>query len=141
MKLFDEYPFLENDTVIIRKMDERDADALKAFAANGRVYKFLPTFLYEQKYEDAKEILARMDEECFDTKESILLGIYPAKDPDRFVGIAEIYNYEEKKEKASIGCRLDDSVWGMGYGTAVVRLLKEYLIEEIGLRTVTAHIM
>ncbi len=150
MKLFEQYPYIEGDDIIIRKMTMEDVGALEAFAGNERVYKYLPTFLYEQKYEDKRDVIAKMDEECFDTKESILLGVYckqgtggddsKAQD-EQFVGIAEIYNYEESKAKASIGCRLDDSVWGKGVATRVISLLKEYLFEQTDVRTITGHIM
>ena len=167
MKLFEEYPYLANDRILLREMTPEDAPALQAFKDNMEVGRFLPTFLYEQKYEDAREVIRRMDEECFRTKEAILLAVCCKEDPglsaeqrqdlpvgqrlglpagDRegwgpLVGIAEIYHYEENKEKASIGCRLDSSVWGQGIGSQVVGLLKDYLIRQIGLRTITAHVM
>ena len=141
MELFKEYPRLENEQVLLRRMTIDDAPALQAFKENKETSRYLPTFLYEQKYEDAREVIERMDEECFQTKEAILLAVCRKKEPDLLVGIAEIYHYEENKEKASIGCRLDSSVWGNGIGTQVIALLKDYLLREVGLRTVTAHVM
>ena len=79
-ELFEAYPVLENERIILRKMTEKDADALGELTANAKVYQYLPTFLFEQKYADPREVIARMDVECFDTKESILLGI-PAAFP------------------------------------------------------------
>ncbi|MBQ9059932.1 MAG: GNAT family N-acetyltransferase [Firmicutes bacterium] len=152
MKLFEEYPYLENEQILLRKMTMSDAPALQAFKDNKEVQQFLPTFLYEQKYEDAREVIRRVDEECFRTKETILLAVCckqtegTADDTCKqregpLVGLAEIYHYEENKEKASIGCRLDSSVWGHGIGTRVIGLLRDYLIGDLGLRTVTAHVM
>ena len=140
-KLFTEYPVLENDTILLRKIIEDDAEALGEFIANELVYRYLPTFLFERSYDDPLEFIRRMDRDQFETKESIHLAVCLKSDPGRMVGIAEIYNYEPKKEKASIGCRLDSSVWGQGIATQVIGLLKNYLIEEVGLRTITAHIM
>ncbi len=45
MQLFDEYPYLENETIVIKKMSAADADALSAFAKEEAVYRYLPTFL------------------------------------------------------------------------------------------------
>ena len=140
-KLFTEYPVLENDTILLRKIIEDDAEALGEFIANELVYRYLPTFLFERSYDDPLEFIRRMDRDQFETKESIHLAVCLKSDPGQMVGIAEIYNYEPKKEKASIGCRLDSSVWGQGIATQVIGLLKNYLIEEVGLRTITAHIM
>jgi len=82
MKLFDEYPYIETDTVVLKKMSAADADALSDMVKNEQLYRYLPTFLYEQKYEDIREMLAKMDEECFLPKESLLLGIYVMKNPE-----------------------------------------------------------
>ena len=157
-ELFTEYPVLENERIILRKMTMDDAEGLGDLSHNLRVYRYLPTFLFEQKYDDPREVIARMDAECFDTKESILLGVFfrpgaaagsgaavgsgaVAAGRSPLLGIAEIYNYEPHKAKASIGCRLNDRYWGKGIATDVVHLLRDYLTEEIGLRTITAHIM
>lgn len=162
MKLFDEYPYIESDTVVLKKMSATDADALSDMVKNKQLYRYLPTFLYEQKYEDIRKMLAKMDEECFLTKESLLLGIYVRTNPEaapeeeptaappsgeqlstvwQFVGIAEFYNYEEKKGKASIGCRLLPAFWGQGLATAVIGMMKDYLFTQTDVRTITGHIM
>lgn len=149
MRLFDEYPYIERDTVVLKKMGAADADALSDMVKNKQLYRYLPTFLYEQKYEDIREMLAKMDEECFLPKESLLLGIYvkrPAalsgENTDwQFAGIAEFYNYEEKKGKASIGCRLLPAFWGQGLATAVIGMMKDYLFTQTDVRTITGHIM
>lgn len=141
MKLFEEMPYLENDEIILREMQIENAPELKALASDPAVYTYLPTFLYEQKYEDAEEVIRRMRKECFETKQSILLGVFRKADPDHLIGIGEIYAYDEAKNKASIGCRLAQEAWHKGIAVQVVTLLKNYLIEEIGIRTITAHIM
>ena len=163
MKLFDEYPYIESDTVVLKKMSAADADALSDMVKNEQLYRYLPTFLYEQKYEEIQEMLAKMDEECFLTKESLLLGIYVKKNPAsspageqttappsaeqpptaqwQFAGIAEFYNYEEKKGKASIGCRLLPAFWGQGLATAVIGMMKDYLFTQTDVRTITGHVM
>lgn len=122
-------------------MKEPDAKRLDEIAGKVCIYETLPTFLYELRYEEKIRTIRAMDEECFDTMESVLLGIYLCEKPDYLIGIAEIYNYEEKKQKASIGYRLDDTVWGKGIATRVVRLLRDYLAGDIGLMTITAHVL
>jgi len=140
VKLFEEYPYLEDERLILKKMGTEDAEALTEFTHNEKVYKYLPTFLYEQKYDSASEVLAKMDEECFDTGESIIMGIYYKPENCRFIGIAEIYSYDEVKAKASIGCRISDAWWGKGIATDVIKLLKDYLLST-DVKTITGHIM
>ena len=123
MKLFEEYPTLESDRLIIRKMTMDDADALGELSHNPKVYRYLPTFLYEQKYDDPREVLEKMDAECFETKKAIMMGIYPKDGPGLLAGIAEVYALEERKPKVSIGVRLNEPYWGKGYATETVGLL------------------
>ena len=82
-----------------------------------------------------------MREEMFDTKESILLGIYLKEAPDTMAGLGEIYAYDAKKNKASIGCRLLPEYWHKGLALEVILLLKEYLLDAVGIRTITGHVM
>ena len=140
-RLFDSYPLLEDDLLIIRKMTESDATELQKLATDKDVYKYLPTFLFEQKYPDAKKVISLLDAECFDAKDSIILGVYLKSEPDKLIGLAEIYNYEESKQKASIGYRLVKRCWGQGIGTRIAALLKGYLINSKGMRMITAHVM
>ncbi len=41
------------------------------------------------------------------------------------LGIAEVYAYEERKPKASIGYRLVERAWGRGIATEVAGLLDD----------------
>ncbi len=141
MKLFDEYPVLANDRVILRKMSMADAEALAEFTSRKAVYRTVPSFLYELKYEDKRDVIENMDRECFDTQESLFLGVYLTSEPEHLIGIAEFYNYEETKSKASIGFRLHDACWGRGIATDVAGLMRDYLTKEAGLRTVTSHVL
>jgi ribosomal-protein-alanine N-acetyltransferase len=140
-KLFEEYPVLENDAVILRKMTEADAERLSEITSLESVYATLPTFLFELRYPDKTKVIEHLDDECLTGEGSLLLGIYPADEADDLVGIAEIYNYEENKRKASIGYRIDEVYQGKGIATAVTALLTDYLTNVLGLKTITAHVL
>ena len=141
MYLFEEMPYLENDEIVLKEMTGKDAQQLGAFSRDRSVYTYLPTFLYEQKYSDPSYAIDHMREECFDTGESILLGIYPVKEPDKLMGIAEFYEYDRRKNKVSIGCRLARQYWYKGIAYQAIRLMMDYLEQTIRIRTVTLHIM
>lgn len=141
MKLFDEYPVLKNERVIMRKMRQEDAEALAELTSREAVYRTVPSFLYELRYEDKHDVIENMDRECFGPKESMLLGVYLTDEPEHLIGIAEFYNYDEKKNKASIGCRLHDACWGRGIATDAAVLMRDYLTKTIGLETVTSHVL
>ena len=47
IKLFDEIPYLETEELLIRQMEESDADALDKLRYDSDVKKYIPTFLYK----------------------------------------------------------------------------------------------
>ena len=44
-KLFSEIPFLKSERLILRRIEDKDADALTEFVRDTNVYRYLPTFL------------------------------------------------------------------------------------------------
>ena len=47
-ELFDVFPYIENDKVIIRKMDMNDVAALPEISNNDNVYKYISPFFYKE---------------------------------------------------------------------------------------------
>ena len=45
--LFDRYPVLEDEAVVLKKMTMDDAGALEDMCRQEEVYRYVPTFLYE----------------------------------------------------------------------------------------------
>ena len=135
-RLFSEIPYIETERLVLRKIEETDADSLSELAHSPNVYRYLPTFLFEQKYEDVHEVIRRLYDECF--KESIILGVFMEEE---FCGLAEIYGYRENTHKASIGCRFLEQWWGKGVATETVDALVRYLTQETGIEIITASTM
>ena len=138
--LFEEYPVLEDELIMIRRMTDADADALAEMCSQGEVYRYVPTFLYETKYEDKHEVIKRMHEECFVTRESLLLGVY-YKETGAFCGIAEFYAYEPDRRKCSMGLRLKKEYWGKKIASHAEPLMIDYLLNKANIRIITGHIM
>ncbi len=98
--LFDSPPVLNGKTLTLRPLVPSDADSLRRLTQQEAVYRYLPMFLFEKKYEASDVILRLYDEGL---KDSLILGI------DRescFCGLAEIYGYRAPIKKASVGYRL-----------------------------------
>ena len=87
-KLFSEIPYIESERLILRKIGEEDAEGLSELTHSPNVYRYLPTFLFEKKYEDVHEVISSLYDECF--RESIILGVFMG---NVFCGLAEIYGF------------------------------------------------
>ena len=134
-------PRIEGAGLVLREFEPDDAGLLESMARSERVYRYLPTFLHELQYDDKRLAIERMRAECFETAASILLAVCTAEDPATAMGIAEIYNYQPDRRRASIGCRLDEPYWRHGVAPRVAELLADYLLGSTDVETVTAHIM
>ena len=141
MDLFDTIPRLEGKLVVLRELEPADAPALEAFSHNEAVYRFLPTFLYEQKHADARYAIEHFREECFDTRTCVIWAICLADSPAEMIGLHEVYNLGDEGHKASIGCRISDEFWGQGIALDATSLVARYLFDDVGLDVITAHVM
>ncbi|MCR4894054.1 MAG: GNAT family N-acetyltransferase [Eubacteriales bacterium] len=82
-KLFSEIPYLTSQRLVLRKIVPDDAPGLTELVNSPNVYRYLPTFLFEKKY-DVETVIERLYDECF--KASIILGIFM---DGEFCGLAE----------------------------------------------------
>ena len=134
--LFSEIPYIKSGRLIIRKIEETDAENLSELTHSPNVYRYLPAFLFEQRYEDVHDVIHRLYDECF--RESIILGVFMAGE---FCGLAEVYGYRKNLHKASIGCRFLERCWGKGIASETVGALVRYLIQETDIKIITASTM
>ena len=71
IKLFSEIPYLQDKNLVLKKLEPREADALRELVNSPGVYRYLPTFLFEKKYDDINYVIEHLYDECF--QESIIL--------------------------------------------------------------------
>lgn len=134
--LFSEIPSLEGERVILKPLTADDADALRELTDSKDVYRYLPTFLYEKKYDDKSYVIDHLYDEC--VKTSLILGVYFE---EKLCGLAEIYGYRAPLKKASVGYRLMKKYWGRGIATETLGLMVGYLLEETDVKIITASTM
>ncbi|MBR3018655.1 MAG: GNAT family N-acetyltransferase [Clostridia bacterium] len=132
-KLFDEIPTLENQRLVLQKLNDADSEDLRELAHDRSVYRYLPTFLFEQKYEDPRLAVQKLYTECFQAKESLILGIF-LKDTKAFCGLAEFYGFKDALHKTCVGYRLAEKHWGHGIATEAVALMVDYLFSQTDIR-------
>ena len=135
-KLFSELPTLSDDGITLRPLNIGDACSLKELTEDNEVYRYLPTFLFEKRYENTEEVICRLYDEGL--KESIILGIFQ---DGAFCGLAEMYGYKDEIHKISVGYRLLERYWGRGIATESLHLMVEYLFNETDIEIITASTM
>ena len=135
-KLFSEIPHLCSSRLTIGEITQQHAEGLHELSHSVEVYRYLPTFLYEQQYEDTAYVIRHLYDECW--KESIILGIFAEGD---FCGIAEFYGFRDEYHKISVGYRLLQRCWGKGIASETLGMMVRYLYEETDIEIITASTM
>lgn len=137
--LFGQFPYIETEDLIIRRMTEQDTDALFAVCSNRHVFQYIPEFLYTEDKEALGAFLSRLGQ-YFLERRWIIAGVCLRGRPDQVIGTAEMFDYCEDVNAVEIGYRLGESFWGRGIGGKVVRAMTGYLFEEIGINRIQATV-
>ncbi len=140
-ELFAEFPFLSNDKVVIRKMEETDIPALAEISRNDNVYKYMPPFLYQKTDSALGGAIKNLGGRDFESKKWVIAGVYPVSDNTRLIGLAEMFDYDEAESRITLNYMFNEEYWNQGYGTSTVELMKMYLIEEVGIKKLIAYVV
>ena len=139
-KVFDEIPYIEGECIVLRKITDADADDLLEMIHDKKVYRYLPTFLFEQQFDDIHEMIQKLYDECFAAKESLILAV-SRKDDGSFCGLAEYYGFKDKIHAVCVGLRLVQSAWGQGIASEALALMVDYLYTKTDTEIITASSM
>ena len=135
-KLFSEIPYLKGKRLTLKRLTRADRSGLQELVDSPRVYRYLPTFLFEQKYPDTRYVIDHLYDECW--KESIILGVFMENE---FCGLAEMYGYQDPIHKSSGGYRLLERYWGKGIAGEALEMMIDYLYKETDIEIITASTM
>ena len=138
--LFSTIPRLEGERIVIKRLEDADAQALWEFSHSDEVYRYLPTFLFEKQRDDVRETIDLLYRDLFTNKESLILCVR-SKHDGAFCGFAECYGLREELNKISIGYRLLERCWGHGIASQAVSLMVNYLYDQTNIELITASTM
>lgn len=133
---FSEIPEIRGSKLILRRLLPEDTAGLEELVNDPEVYRYLPTFLFERKYSDARLVIERLYDECL--QESLILGVFAGTD---FCGLAEMYGHRPPIRKISVGYRLTRRCWGRGIATEALAMMVGYLYNETDTEIITASTM
>ena len=135
-ELFKEIPYLEGEGIILKRVTTADQDRLQELVDSPAVQRHLPTFLFEQQYDDMAYVIDHLYDECLE--DSLILGAFEGTS---FCGIGEMYGYRAPIHKISVGYRLPERCWGRGIASEALRMMIAYLCEETDIEIITASTM
>lgn len=140
-ELFAVFPYLENEQIIIKQMEETDVDQLSEITSSDAVYRYIPPFLHKRKQRYLQMAINHMKTRDFEKKKWIIAGIYLKKEAHRLVGLVQIFDYKKRSQTATIGYLIHPHYWHQQIATNSTQLLVTYLTQEIKLQQIMAYVM
>ncbi|MBS4190810.1 GNAT family N-acetyltransferase [Bacillus sp. FJAT-49705] len=134
-RTFAEFPELETEKVILRKLQMSDAPRMFSYFSKDEVTKFydLDTFTSEIQAADLIERLLNRYHERKQIRWAIVL-----KETGLFIGTCGFHAIEEEHWKAEIGYELHPDHWGQGTMTEVIGAVIQYGFNEMKLNRIEA---
>lgn len=134
--LFEKFPHLESDELILKKVEDKDADDLFEILTNENVFKYRPGNPLKN-LAAVKNVIGHYERD-FNKHKTIFLGIFYRKAENKLVGIAEIFEFDEKASRVEIGYTVNEKYWGKGFATNATRLMLDFLFNVIGVNSIQA---
>lgn len=122
-------------------MEDNDTLALSEISNNENVYKYISPFLYKKNMKFLSTAIKNLGGRDFEKKKLIIAGVYLHDNPDKLVGLAEMFDYNKRENKIKIGYRINETYWNKGIATSIIELLLEYLTQEIKIDCIEAFVM
>jgi len=134
--LFCKFPCLESKEVILKKVENKDADDLFEILTNKNIFKYTPG--NPLKTMDAVKKVIGHYERDFKKRKTIFLGIFSKKDKNKLVGIAEIFDFNYEVNSVEIGYRINENYWGKGFATIAAKMMVDFLFNVIEVNRIQA---
>ncbi len=139
--LYERFPYIAAEDIIIRKMTESDTEALFEIFSNNNMYRYIPDFLRTKNKETIRRAICEIGNRDFSEERWIMAGVYLPENPERVIGTAEIFDYSREVNAAEIGYRVNEKLWNRGIASRIVHIVTEYLFDEIGINRVQATVL
>lgn len=136
--VFDEFPVLKTERLVLRQVRPSDAPALFAIFSNPAVTRYYdqPTFT---ELAQAEELAARMRQRFAD-KRTIRWTITRPSD-DQLLGTCGFAEWKRHFHCAAVGYELAQSEWGQGIMTEVLTAVLTFGFTHMQINRVEAYVM
>lgn len=137
--LFNQFPVLQSDSLLLRKMIETDTDALFEMISNVELYKYNAGIPKKNK----KIVPAMFGhiERDFKKQTIIRWGVCKLSFPENLIGVMKAYGFNSATNLAGIGFYFNQNYWNQGIATEAVQLVADFLLTQAGLNRVWAEVM
>jgi [ribosomal protein S5]-alanine N-acetyltransferase len=137
--VFGEFPVLESDELILKKIEEHHLEELFEIYRNDSVFKYCG-IIPKHKKETVNNMISHFDRD-FNKQTRIKWGIFSKKNNNLLLGIIEAFDFNKKVDMVTIGYFLAEANWGKGIATSAVSVLTEFLFNYVDVNRIQAEVM
>lgn len=137
--LFGEVPIINGDGILLRPIEQDDAESMLKIFDNDKLYVYRPG-MARKNIPMINKMLKRFQQD-YESKTGIYWAICLPGKRDEVIGTAEIFNVNSKIDAVEIGYSIGENYWGQGIATKVVGVLVKFLFEKIGVNRIEANTM
>ncbi len=137
--LFAQFPVLESDVIVLRKVTEDDLKDLFEIYSNEDVFAFCG-IIPKKNVEVVRKMVSHFKRDYMKQKRA-KWGISQKTDVAKIVGVMEVFNVKRRANTVTIGYFLNERFWNRGIATEAVRILVNYLLDEVGVERIQAEVM
>ena len=137
--LFQSFPELSSDKIVLRKIIPSDLEEVFALYSNASVFEYCG--ILTKKNKDVVLSSIGHFERDFRQQKRIKWGIAIKGAEDRITGIIEATDFNKNVNRVTIGYFLHPDSWHKGYATEAVRILVSFLFEKAGFNRIQAEVM
>lgn len=136
-KYFDEFPNLESERLILRKLTLADAAELQLVRSDERVMKYMDsdrhsTIQYSQNF-----ITENL--EMYEQRKGLFWAIIE-KYSGKFIGDFSYWEIDKKNSRAEIGYTLKPEYWGKGFMKEAMIQIINFGFDDLNLHSIEANI-
>lgn len=128
---------LHSERLLLRKMDERDIDALYAYFSKDIVTQYFGMDTFKE-VEDARKLLDSFGQ-TFEQRRGYRWGIV-LKETNTLIGTFGIHSLLALHKRAEIGYDLHPDYWHKGYATEALETVLTFGFNKLGLHRIGAII-
>ncbi|QQE78342.1 GNAT family N-acetyltransferase [Alicyclobacillus sp. SO9] len=136
--IFNEFPIIESETLVFRKIELTDLDDIFEIYSNERVFEFSGITAKQDK-SMVERLILKFDDE-FKHKTKLKWGVCTKGTNERLVGIVEAFDFNREIEQATIGYFFAESNWNKGFATGAVNLLISFLFHQMQVNRIQAEV-
>jgi ribosomal-protein-alanine N-acetyltransferase len=135
-QVFESFPLLESERLVLRSFNPQDAQAFFLLRAHPQVMTYLDT----DPLRSLEEATLKIEQihANFKHKEGINWAITERESND-MIGYCGIWRLDQKNCRGEIGYALHPAYWGKGYMTETLHLILDFAFERFHLHSIEAN--